>query len=245
VFDSLTIRDAVGITFLKRGILALMSVFLVIGAISSYRAYVQVYSLDITASDRLLRSGSTIKYAVVISGRTQVDVQVELIQGGHVEEISNLFLRGNELAFFDPRSQHASQTVVLTKELLNRFQPGVARLRATATGREQWTRLPPPTVRELDVEIQPDMIAKVESDHSEEVNPKVVVSFGSRRVKRGIITETGAKRLHVNPNASEKTQANAWEVRAVASVPLCTKRRNTTDVSRWIVHVQPNKRPTD
>jgi hypothetical protein len=92
--------------------------------------------------------------AVVGSGRTQVDVEVELIQGTYSERIQHLHLTGNNLAFFDPRAQHRSDSVLLTSETLSKFPPGPARLRAVPTGREQWTRLPPPTVRELDVEIK-------------------------------------------------------------------------------------------
>ena len=86
--------------------------------------------------------------------RTQVDVEVDLIQGTHSERLMHLHLTGNNLAFFDPRQQHGSDSVALTAETLSTFQPGPARLRAVATGREQWTRLPPPTVREIDVEIK-------------------------------------------------------------------------------------------
>jgi hypothetical protein len=58
-----------------------------------------------------------------------------------------------ELAFFDPRSQQKSQTMVATNDQLRTFDPGPAIIRATATGRPQWTRLPPPTVIEKSVEI--------------------------------------------------------------------------------------------
>jgi hypothetical protein len=39
-------------------------------------------------------------------------------------------------------------------ELLARFQMGAAKVRATAAGRRQWTRLPPPEVREITVGIE-------------------------------------------------------------------------------------------
>ena len=81
------------------------------------------------------------------------DVEVDLIQGGHSARLLRLHVPGNELGFFDPRTRHASETVSLTRETLSQFQSGSARLRSVATGRPQWMRLPPPTVRELDVEI--------------------------------------------------------------------------------------------
>ena len=87
------------------------------------------------------------------SQRTLADVEVYLIQDSHSERLLKLHVPGNELGFFDPRTQHASDKVRLTAETLSKFQPGAARLRAVAVGREQWTRLPPPTVREIEVEL--------------------------------------------------------------------------------------------
>ena len=44
--------------------------------------------------------------------------------------------------------------VVVTPELLGRFEPGAALVRATAHGRSQWLRTPPPEVREVAIEIR-------------------------------------------------------------------------------------------
>ena len=153
MFDELTIHDARPILWLKRLFVFVIVLLLVIGAVSSHRAYFQVRSLELTAPHSLA-AGSVVNAAVVGSGRTQVDVEVELIQGTHSERLMHLHLTGNKLAFFDPRTQHGSDSVALTAETLSNFQPGPARLRAIATGCEQWTRLPPPTVRELEVEIK-------------------------------------------------------------------------------------------
>lgn len=153
MFDELTIHDARPIRWLKRLFVVVIVLLLVTGAVSSHRAYFQVRSLDLTAP-HTLSAGSVVNTSVVGSGRTPVDVEVDLIQGPHSERILRLHLTGNNLAFFDPRTQHGSGSVALTSEILSSFQPGPAHLRAVATGREQWTRLPPPTVRELDVEIK-------------------------------------------------------------------------------------------
>lgn len=153
MFDELTIHDARPILWLKRLFVFVIGLLLVIGAVSSHRAYFQVRSLELTAP-HTLSAGSVVNTSVVGSGRTQVDVEVDLIQGTHSERVLRLHLTGNNLAFFDPRTQHGSGSVALTSEMLSSFQPGPARLRAVATGREQWTRLPPPTVRELDVQIK-------------------------------------------------------------------------------------------
>lgn len=153
MFDEVAIQDALPIRWLKRVFVFVIVALLVIGAVSSHRAYYQVRSLELSAP-HALAAGSVVKTSVVGSGRTQVDVEVDLIQGTHSERLLHLHLTGNNLAFFDPRAQHGSEDLTLTSETLAHFQPGPARLRAVATGREQWTRLPPPTVRELEVEIQ-------------------------------------------------------------------------------------------
>jgi hypothetical protein len=153
MFDEITIHDARPILWLKRLFVLVIVLLLVIGAVSSHRAYFQVRSLELNAP-QALAAGSVVNAAVIGSGRTQVDVDVDLIQGTHSERLMHLHLTGNKLAFFDPRPQHGSDSVVLTSETLLKFQPGPARLRAVATGREQWTRLPPPTVREVEVEVK-------------------------------------------------------------------------------------------
>ncbi|HKG61485.1 MAG TPA: hypothetical protein VKB05_17125 [Pyrinomonadaceae bacterium] len=153
MFDELTIQDARPLLWLKRVFVFVIVALLVIGAVSSHRAYFQVRSLELRAP-RVLSVGSIVNASVVGSGRTMVDVEVDLIQGTHSERLMHLHLKGNGLAFFDPRTQNGSGRFVLTSETLSTFQPGPARLRAVATGREQWTRLPPPTVREVDVEIK-------------------------------------------------------------------------------------------
>lgn len=153
VFDQLTIRDARPILWLKRLFVFVIVLLLVIGAVSSHRAYFQVRSLGLNAP-HTLSEGSVVNTSVVGSGRTQVDVEVDLIQGTHSERLLHLHLTGNNLAFFDPRTQHGSDSMSLASETLSKFQPGPALLRAVATGREQWTRLPPPTVREMAVEIK-------------------------------------------------------------------------------------------
>lgn len=104
----------------------------------------------------MLRSGSVIRTSLVSYARTTIDVQVELIQGQHSETIARQRLRGNDWAFFDPRSRQADQSTALTNDVLRRFNAGAAQLRATAIGREQWTRLPPPVIREMTVAISPN-----------------------------------------------------------------------------------------
>ena len=153
MFDSLTIPQGRPIVWLKRGIVFVIVALVSIELVSSYRAYYQVKDLELSAP-RTLSAGSTVNTSVVTSGRTWVDVEVDLIQGAHTERLIALRVRKNNLGFFDPRTQQASESFTLTRETLSRFQPGSARLRSVATGRLKWTILPPPTVREMEVEIQ-------------------------------------------------------------------------------------------
>src|SRR5215813_3984846 len=133
MFDELTIRDTRPIRWLKRLFVIVIVLLLVNGAVASHRAYYQVRSLELSAP-HALSFGAVVNTSVVGSGRTQVDVAVDLVQGTHSERLMHLHLTGNNLAFFDPRKQHGSNSVTLTAETLSRFQPGPARLRAVATG---------------------------------------------------------------------------------------------------------------
>ncbi len=154
MFESLSLQDARPVAVMKKAAVIPLALFLVTGLVSAHRAYYQVRSLELQVADAVLREGSLIQFEVAGSGRTTLDVRLELVQGGHSETLAVRRVRGNDWAFFDPRPTRASQSVVLTPELLARFADGAATVRATATGRPQWTRLPPPTVRESAVEIR-------------------------------------------------------------------------------------------
>jgi hypothetical protein len=156
MFDSLAARESRPLAVLKRAALVLLALCAVTAVASGYRAYYQVRSLELRLSEPALREGSVIRAEVSGSGRTTIDVRLELMQGGHCETLAVWRVPGNEWAAFDPRPTEASHGVVLTPEHLARFQSGAAKVRATATGRPQWMRLPPPTVRETEVEILRD-----------------------------------------------------------------------------------------
>jgi hypothetical protein len=154
MFDSVNVREARPVALLKRAALPLLALCVVTALSSGYRAYYQVYDLQLHVAESELRGGSAVEVAVAGSGRTTIDVRVELIQGDRSETLAAQQVRGNEWASFDPRPRKASQKVLLTAEQLARFAPGPATVRATATGRPQWLRLPPPTVREEAVNIR-------------------------------------------------------------------------------------------
>jgi hypothetical protein len=146
--------DAWPLAFLKRLFLIVLVVYVVSGLESGYRAFYQVHRLEIHSANSILRSGSVVETKVVSYARTTVTVEVELIQGQTSEMLAVHSLPGNYFAALDPRWKQAVQTITVTPENLVRFQNGSAILRATATGRHQWMRLPPPLVREMAVEIQ-------------------------------------------------------------------------------------------
>src|SRR5215475_9764088 len=126
MFESLAIHEVRPIVWLKRVFRFVIVVFLAIGMVSSHRAYIQVRNLELKAP-HTLSAGSNIEIAVLTSGRTTVDVDVDLIQGARSERLFRLHVPGSELAFFDPRTRNGSQLITLTAEQLSKFQTGAAR----------------------------------------------------------------------------------------------------------------------
>ena len=103
MFDTLTTRDAKPILWLKRVFVAIIAVYVGVGLVSAHRAYIQVRSLEFNAPVTL-SSGTVVETLLVSSGRTTVDVEVDLIQGAHSERLFTMQLRGNEFGFWDPRA---------------------------------------------------------------------------------------------------------------------------------------------
>jgi hypothetical protein len=132
----------------------LISLYLMIGFVSAYRAFYQVQELKVTTTAPTLRNGSVVETNVISYARTHVDVKLELIQGMNSATLAKQTVPGNDWGFFDPRNRQGTQSATITTDILKRFEPGTARLRATAIGRPQWTRLPPPVVHELIVQLQ-------------------------------------------------------------------------------------------
>lgn len=139
-----------------RAAVVLLAAAVAVALLSGWRAWVQVRSLELHAAGPVLRGGSTLRAAVVTSGRTFVDLRVEMLQGAHSETLGVRQVPKNRDAATDPRSQRRTLVVVLTPELLERFQAGPVVVRAVARGRPQWLREPPATVRELVLEIDRD-----------------------------------------------------------------------------------------
>lgn len=170
MFQPLPSQRSFVFVLLKRLCLVLLSAYFVIGLISAYRAWYQVKSLDLKLTGftgPIIRhldhrrdntivgvaSGSVFEADLVSYARTHIDVRLELVQGTNSETLAFGTLPGNQWGFWDPRTRQRSFKTVLTDEVLSHFQPGRAKWRATAIGRHQWMRLPPPVVREMTVEL--------------------------------------------------------------------------------------------
>ncbi len=156
-FESSWSDESRVLVILKKAIWAFVAVISVFALTSGFRAYFQVKSLDLRPAERVLRSGTSIEVIAESYARTPVDVSLELIQGAKTKTLGGVRIPKNYDAALDPRLKRASLTVALTPELLAGFEPGPAQLRATAKGRMQFGRTPPPLVREVSVEIKQGM----------------------------------------------------------------------------------------
>lgn len=129
--------------------------YLLPGLFSSYRAWVQVRSLDLVAPRGELRAGDTIRVSAVSWARTEVYVDLFLVQGSRADTLATHEIPRNHNASIDPRWRRDSMTVVLTPSLLAGYHRGSATVRAVAEGGPQWLRTPPPLVREAEVQLIP------------------------------------------------------------------------------------------
>lgn len=145
--------DPPSIAVVRKILIALIVVHVPLACWSGYRAIWQVQQLEVTAPQRALDAGAPIRVDVLSSGRASVDVVLEMIQGTHAETLGVRHVPAGRSPAYDPRFRHGEMSVVVTQELLARFTPGAAVVRATAHGRPQWMRTPPPEVRDVAVEI--------------------------------------------------------------------------------------------
>lgn len=122
---------------------------------SSVAAWFQVYRLELRPPASAIGPGTPLRADIVSSGRVWVELRMELVQDGRVHPIATHRVEDNDWAGYDQRPRPDSLRTVVTPELYRQLRPGPAVLRAVATGRPQWTRTPPPTVRERAVAIAP------------------------------------------------------------------------------------------
>jgi hypothetical protein len=120
---------------------------------SGYRAIWQVSQVEVSASDAVLRPGSTVRARIATSGRTYARLDVALVQGGRSETLASRYVPASRHSKTDPRGQRASLIIVLTPRVLSRFRPGPATLRAVGLGSSQFLHVPPPRIRDVPVRI--------------------------------------------------------------------------------------------
>ena len=140
-------------TVLKRIAILLVAVQVVLASWSGYRAIVQVLALDVTATP-VLGEGATIRANVTSSARAYVALRLEIVQGERVSMLGTRVVRTHRDAALDPRIVRDSLDVRISRRDLAGFEPGEATIRAVATGRSQWLRVPPPTIRTIAVRIE-------------------------------------------------------------------------------------------
>ena len=137
----------------KRAVLWFILLQLPIGALSSYRAWVQIKELTLSTTSPTLSPGVVVQSNLVSWARTESDARIEIVQGKRVAMLGEVFLPRNHEPVYDPRPKRGSVVVKLEPTMLAEFDPGPAVLRASAVGRPQWLRVPPPTIREMAVTI--------------------------------------------------------------------------------------------
>jgi hypothetical protein len=130
-----------------------LATYVIPGLFSSYRAWVQVHSLDLNVPRREIRSGDTIRVNTISWARTYVYVDLLLVQGAHAETLAVHEVPKNHNPSIDPRWRRDSINLVLTDALLRGFDPGPAKIHVSAEGGPQWLRTPPPLVREAAVQL--------------------------------------------------------------------------------------------
>jgi hypothetical protein len=135
-------------------IFVVLVTYLLPGLFSSYRAWVQVRSLDLFVPRKELQIGDTIRVRTVSWARTWVDVDLLLVQGAHADTLATHEIPKNHNASIDPRWRRDSIDLVVTEPLLKGYERGPATIRVSATGGPQWLRTPPPLLREAAVQLR-------------------------------------------------------------------------------------------
>ena len=154
IFDNRLTQEWKGFVILRRTIIAIAIVHFSLAAASGYRAIVQVYDVTIDTPP-VIGPDQPLTVHVSTSGRTHVDVRVDLIQGNHSENIGTTQIDSNDSFFYDPRAKGIAMIVVVPAGMFAAFTPGEATIRAEAVGRPQWLRTPPPTIDEVKVTLKP------------------------------------------------------------------------------------------
>ena len=140
---------------LRRLLVPFLVMWAMLALWSGFRAIVQVFRLEVVAPATPVGEGSAVGARVVASGRATVTVRLELVQGATTATLGEFLVHTSRDPALDPVPKRGMDLVRVTREVLDRFTAGPAVVRVTATGRAQWMRLPPPTVRETRVTLAP------------------------------------------------------------------------------------------
>ena len=154
LFQFVDRRDPFWRVAVRRTSLTLAGGLVLLALASSYRAWFQVYSLDLLVSDAALRAGDSVRVNIVTSGRTYVSVRLELEQPGGAMLLASQVVPKNRDGAMDPRYRRSTMTFTFGRDLTQKID-GDGLLRATAVGRPQWMRTPPPTVKEQMIRFLP------------------------------------------------------------------------------------------
>ena len=139
-------RDALGF---RHFIYAFLIVHAVLFPLSGFRAWVQVYDVDLRTSSSSAAPGTRIVANIETSGRIAIDVDIVANQGARTILLGSMRIPSNEQAIYDPRPRRDSIAVSLTSQDLKAILPGPVAIIATAKGRPQFTRMPPPLIKHL------------------------------------------------------------------------------------------------
>ncbi|HUQ46659.1 MAG TPA: hypothetical protein VM053_00285 [Gemmatimonadaceae bacterium] len=153
VFDGRLREEWVGFTILRRVIIGVAIIHFSLAAASGVRAVKQVYSVQIETRTNPGAAGAVIVARIVTSGRVSNVAHIELVQGQHIETLVRATLPENKSFFYDPRPQHVALRATLSQEVVSRFAPGRARLRAVVEGRSQFVHIPAPKILEVGITI--------------------------------------------------------------------------------------------
>src|SRR4030095_6826680 len=102
----------------KKAVLWFILLQLPIGALSSYRAWVQIKELTLSATSSALAPGVVVRSDLVSWARVESDARIELVQGRRVTMLGEVYLPRNHEPVFDPRPRHGSVVVQLTPHML-------------------------------------------------------------------------------------------------------------------------------
>ena len=132
---------------------AIVIVHAVLFPLSGYRAWVQVRSVELSANSDRAAPGTRIITHVVTSGRIPVSVEIVATQGRRRVLLGSMSIPSNDEAIYDPRFRRDSLTITLSGVSLANLSPGPAVVVATALGRPQFARMPPPVADTLSVTV--------------------------------------------------------------------------------------------